>query len=161
MKNIINAVVVIALMSLVMSCKIGGKQGDNEMSNGQTAATALSEKPVNIDQLPQQAKDFINKCLPGKEIVRVIADDDDIKVWLSTSEQLEFDLDGNIKEIECAAGIPASAIDERLMRDVASIDPKATIVKIDKDSFGEYEVKLDNGMEINYDANFKRLGFDN
>lgn len=163
MKSIINAVVVIAFLSFLVSCNNGDKQGNNDASNEQIAASAPArdaERNVNLDQLPKIAKDYIDKYLPGKEIVRVIADEDDIKVWFSTSEQLEFDIDGNIKEIECVAGIPASAIDERLMQDVKSIDPKASIVKIDKDSFGEYEVKLDNGMEINYDANFKRIGFD-
>ena len=88
------------------------------------------------------------------------SDEDDVKVWLGTGEQLKFDLDGNFKEIECLSGLPASVINERIINDVKSINPKAYIVKIDKDSNGDFDVKLDIGVEIKYDSNFNRIAVD-
>lgn len=164
MRNIFNTVVAIALLSLAVSCNIGGNQGNDVPSNEQTSAINApvhgGDSVPNLDKLPQVTKNYLDKYLPGYEIVRVIADNDDINVWLRTGEVLTFDIDGYIKEIECASGIPASVIDERILKDVKSIDPQANIVEIDKDTFGGYDVKLDNGMDINYDINCKRTGTD-
>lgn len=162
MRSILKAIVVIAFLSLFVSCDFIGKQG-NRAINGQTAANSsvrADDPPVNLEQLPKPAKEYIDKYLPGHEIIRVRAYEDNVRAWLGTGEILKFDVDGHFKEIECASGIPASAIDERIINDVKSIDPDASIVKIDKDSYGDFEVKLDNGMHINYDANFKRTKFD-
>lgn len=159
MKSIINVCVVAVLLALALSCSNGGKQAGNQAGNA-VAVAAGTASPVNTDQLPKEAKDYIDKYLPGSEIVRVVADDDDVKVWLRSGELLEFDIEGKIKEIECATGVPASAIDERILKDVKSSDPQANIVEIDKDGYGGYEVKLDNGKDISYDANCKRIGLD-
>lgn len=159
MKSIINVGVVAVLLALALSCSNGGKQAGNQAGNA-GAVAAGTASPVNTDQLPKEAKDYIDKYLPGSEIVRVVADDDDVKVWLRSGELLEFDIEGKIKEIECATGVPASAIDERILKDVKLSDPQANIVEIDKDGYGGYEVKLDNGKDISYDANCKRIGLD-
>ena len=160
MRYIINLIVVIASLSLVVSFDYFKKQGNKEVSNHSTAAVNRSESSVNVDQLPQEARNYIFKHMQGKEIARVKAEEDEFKVWLSTGEQLEFDIDGNIKEIECPAGITESEIDERVLRDVKTIDSQAVIVKIEQKTNGDFDVKLNNGMEIEYDANFKRIGIE-
>jgi hypothetical protein len=160
MKNIVNVIVMIALLSFVVSCNNGGKQEYDGTENEQISAYSSVRTPVNLDALPKVAKDYLDKYLPDKEIVRVKSDEDDVKVWLGTGEQLKFDLDGNFKEIECLSGLPASVINERIINDVKSINPKAYIVKIDKDSNGDFDVKLDIGVEIKYDSNFNRIAVD-
>ncbi len=163
MRNIISTFMIVTLLSLVVSCNNGGQEGNNGASNEQTASNAPArdaKATVDIEKLPQLAKDFINNKLPGKDIVRMKVEEDDVEVWLNSGEKLEFDTDGNIKEIECLSGLSASVVGQRIIDDVKSIKPEAYVVKIDKDSYGEYEVTLDNGMEIKYDPNFKRLGID-
>ena len=160
MRNIFNAVVVITLLTLAMSCKHVNDVPSNEQTSVINAPVHGGDSIANLDKLPEVTIKYLDKYLPGYEIVRVIADNHDIRVWLRTGELLEFDMDGYIREIECPAGIPASVIDERILNDVKSIDPEANIVEIDKDSFGGYDVKLDNGMDINYDVNCKRTGTD-
>ncbi|MBR5639827.1 MAG: PepSY-like domain-containing protein [Muribaculaceae bacterium] len=163
MRNIFNIIVLVALLPLIVSCDYIGKLKKNATTS-KVQTTANSPKngndSIGITKLPKISKDYIEKYLPDKEIARVIAADDEFKVWLSTGEQLEFDLDGGIQEIECAAGIPESVIDERVLQDVRLIDSHAPIVKIEKKSNGDYEVKLNNGMEIEYDASYKRMGID-
>lgn len=162
MRNLFNVIVTIGLLSLVLSCNNGAKQENAGAGNEQNYANAQvgGKDPVNLELLPKAAKDYIDKYLGDKEIIRVKAYEDDVRAWLGSGEQLKFDLDGNFKELECASGIHASIIDERIINDVKSIDHKATIVKIEKDSFGDFEVKLDNGMEVKYDANYHRIGLD-
>ncbi len=159
MRNIINLIVVIASLSLVVSCDYIKKQGNNVESTNRPAKVNRIDNSVNVDQLPQAAKDYINKFLPGKDIVRVKVDEDEFEVWLSTGEQLEFDLNGKIKEIEFAAGLPSSVIDERVAQDVKLIDAKAYIVEIDQKPNGDFDVKLNNGKKISYDADYKRIDF--
>ena len=166
MRNLISVVVAIALLSLVASCgKIGkiGKPVDNEASN-MHASTKVSvygsDSVANVDKLPDLAKTYINNYMSNKEIARVIADDDKFQVRFSTGEILEFDIDGNIKEIESPAGMPQSVVDNRILEDVRAIDPEATIVKIEIENDGDCELKLDNGKTIIYDANCKRMSVD-
>lgn len=160
MRNIINLVLVIASLSLVVSCDFIKKQSNNEVSTNRTTTVNRTDNPVNVDQLPQEARNYIIKYMQEKEIARVKAEEDEFKVWLSTGEQLEFDIDGNIKEIECPAGIAESVIDERVLRDVKTIDSQAFIVKIEHKANGDFDVKLNSGMEIEYDANYKRIGIE-
>lgn len=162
MRNFFSAIVVIALLSLTVSCGKFGKHG-GASSKGQTTAKAPvhgGDSVANLNQLPDVAQDYIKKRLSDKDIARVGSDNDEIKVWLTTGEILEFDLDGKIKKIECPGGVPESIVEERILQDVKSIDPKASIVKIEVENDGDYEVKLDTGKEVTYDANCKRIGID-
>lgn len=162
MRNIIKVIVVIASLSLFVSCDFIGKlKNSNEASKEQTMHNATvddGELAASIGQLPKSAKDYIDKFMHDKEIARVKAEEEEFDVWFTTGEQMEFDLDGNIKEIECAAGIPESVVDERVLNDVKSIDSEHYVVKIKKKSNGDYEVRLNNGMEIVYDASYNRIG---
>lgn len=158
MRNIFKVFLVIALLSFVTSCDFIKKQNKNVTSDAHANAPAQNEKPTNVENLHPNAKKFINDLLPGYEIARVIVDDDEFKVWLTTGEMLDFDLDGGVKEIESAAGIPEAVIDEHILKDVKSLDPDASIVRIDKKSDGGFDVKLNTGKEIVYDAGYNRIG---
>ncbi len=163
MRNAFKVIALTSLLLLVVSCDNVKNQGEKGLNNGQPAAAVSpsnDDNAADMAQLPQTAQEYIDKYLPGSELVRVMADDDDVKAWLRNGVVLEFDLDGNIREIECMSGIPASVIDQRIINDVKSIEPKASIIKIDKNGYGDFEVKLSNGLEINYDANCRRVGYD-
>lgn len=167
-KKIFFAFVLTSLMAIAVSCNNGGGNQVNNTTAAPSGQVPAAPAPVNGDddrvvsasQLPQSAQDYINKFLPGKTIANVVADDDDINVTMQSGERLEFDLGGNIKKIEAYPELPAAVIDKRIVSDVKTIDPQAKIVKIDRNDYGGFEVKLSNGMEINYDASCQRLGFD-
>lgn len=171
MKNLfINSVLTLALLTIAGACNNGsGNQPANTVNNPvQSAPQGAQQQVVNGDDdkvvdaasLPQSAQEYINKYLPGKQIANVTADNDDFNVLLNSGERLEFTTTGEIKEIECAAGVPASVVEPRVIEDVKTSNPQATIVKIEKSGNGGFEVKLNNGLKINYDANFNRLGYD-
>lgn len=167
MKNRFFASIAFAsLMLIAVSCNNGGGNQVNNAApapNGQVAPAPVNggdDHVVSTGQLPQNAQDYINKYLPGKTVASVVADNDDYNVIMQSGERLEFDLGGNIKDIEAYPEVPAAVIDERIISDVKTIDPQAKIVKIERNGYGGFEVKLSNGMEINYDVNCQRLGFD-
>ena len=165
MRNIFSLFLVIVLLPLVSSCDFVKKHGNNVVSKGQdsdltSVVAPNANRPSNVENLHPDAKKFIDETLPDREIARVIVDDDEFKVWLTSGELLEFDQDGAFKEIECAAGVPEAMIDGRLLQDVKSLNSQAYIVKIEKKSDAGYEVKLNTGVEIEYDAGYSRIGID-
>ncbi len=160
MRNIFNVFLLIAFLSFVTSCDFIRKQGNNVTNEQAKVPPRSVDKSRNVDNLHPDAKKYIDDFLPGHEIARVIVYDSEYKVWLTTGELLEFNLEGEIQEIESASGVPESVIDARVLEDVKSIDPQATIVKIEKKSDGGYEVKLDTGKEILYDVGYQKVGFD-
>lgn len=172
MRNkVFNTIVITALMVLAVACNKGDGKNQAAVNNapapqsGQVQAPAQApvyaddDHVVQANNLPQNAQDYVNEYFSGKTIANVIADSDDYNVILQTGERLEFDMSGEIKEIECYPEVPANVIDNRILNDVRSIDPRAKIVKIER-KYGGYEVKLNTGLEINYDPGFQRMGYD-
>jgi len=179
MKSIFSSIVMISLLVFAVSCNNGNQQENSENSgsvvsteapaqNGQPSAASQGDpqaqaanQSVDVANLPQVAQDFISQSFPGKEIAKIVADDDDYTVMLKSGEKLEFDTMGNIEEIEAYSGVPVTAIDNRIVDDVKTIDPQAVIVKLECNSNGGYEVNLNNGKEIKYSADCKRLMVEN
>ncbi|MBR6489689.1 MAG: PepSY-like domain-containing protein [Muribaculaceae bacterium] len=157
--NVFFAIVMVAFLALSTACNRGNDTQDSSAGSGNSASAASvytdDDRAVGIDQLPQKAQDYINNFFPGKTVANVRADDDEYDVFLQYGERLEFDMNGDIKEIECYPEIPSNVIDNRILNDVRSIDPQAKIVKIER-KYGGYEVKLNTGMELNYDPGFQK-----
>lgn len=160
MRNIINVILLTAFLSFAASCDFIRKQGNNVTNEQPNFPSRTVDKSNNVENLHPDAQKYINDYLPDHEIARVIVYDNEFKVWLTTGELLNFSLDGDIRQIESAAGVPESVIDEQVLNDVKSIDSQASVVKFEKKGDGGYEVKLDNGKEIIYDVGYQRIGLD-
>ena len=159
MKNLV-------LMACAAMCCAAIFVSCNQGQNGQQSSSALTQqeqtltrpdsaalavagddaKKANLDQLPKAAKAVLEKTFAGKEVARVSSDNDDFTVYYNTGEKVEF-----------AGGVPASLVPEKIKTAVEAAFAGATIVKLDKNDDGGYEVKLNNGKEIDFDSAFKQL----
>lgn len=167
----------LALMACAAMCCAAIFVACNQGQNGQQSSSALTQqeqtltrpdsaamavagddaKKANLDQLPKAAKAVLEKTFAGKEVARVSSDNDDFTVYYNTGEKVEFDKQGGFKEVEFAGGVPASLVPEKIKTAVEAAFAGATIVKLDKNDDGGYEVKLNNGKEIDFDSAFKQL----
>ena len=83
--------------------------------------------------------------------------------WVSDPERYgvaEFDKQGNWKEINCRTScVPTELIPEAIKSHIQATFPGSAIIKLDRNRRG-YEVKLNNGLEVEYDPTFQIIDID-
>ena len=131
---------------------------------GISAAHADINTPISAVQLPQKAQMFIKQHFPSGEIAYAKFERDfpesSYEVILSNSTKLEFNKDGEWKEVDCKYNpVPAAIVPEAIAAFIAMHYPNATIVKIDRDS-RDYEISLSNGLDLTFDLKFNLIEID-
>ena len=73
---------------------------------------------------------------------------------------MEFDKKGNWKEIVCRTSkVPSDVVPQQIKTYLQKNYPGKSIVKLDRHR-SVYEVKLNNGMEIEFNRNFQVIDVD-
>lgn len=74
--------------------------------------------------------------------------------------KVEFEKDGAWKEVSCKySQVPDVIVPPRIREYVAASHPGQKMVKIER-SRREYEVKLDNGLDLTFDRSYNLIGID-
>lgn len=124
------------------------------------SAKADRDQVITFQQLPQAAQTLLKKHFAGKMPLVVTVDWDDYTIMYESGEKVEFDKQGNWKEFDCRASkVPGELIPEQIKTHVKATFPGTTILKLDRNRRG-YEVKLNNGLEIEYNRTFQVFDID-
>ena len=123
-------------------------------------AMADNDRVITFDKLPAAAQTLLNTHFADRTPLIITADRDDYKVSYKNGESVEFDRKGNWKDIDCRfSEVPAELIPPQISAVVEQNFPGAVIVKLDRDRKG-YDVKLDNGLELELNKNFQIVDMD-
>lgn len=130
-----------------------------------SVAKADNDKAIRIDQLPNQAKQFISQYFGSSKVAvaKIEKDffDKNYDVIFTDGNKVEFNKEGVWKEVDCKYSIVPSAIIPNTIRTyVSSNYANAKVVKIERDK-RDYEVKLDSGMKLTFDLKFNLIDIDN
>lgn len=123
---------------------------------GTTYSMADDGYVVGIQQLPAAAQQVMTKCFADKTVLTILKERGEYEVIFNNGEKIEFNKNGEWTEISChTTQVPdiliPNPIKMRIMADFAN----ARIVKIDRSRNGKkYEVKLNNGLEVEFDKKF-------
>lgn len=123
------------------------------------------DRPISIDQIPANSREFINTHFNGIAVSYATIDDEgyfgpSYDVNLVGGAQIEFASDGNWKEVNCRfTAVPDGIVPSQIVAYVNQNFPGQIITKIDKGR-RSYEVELRNGLEIKFDLNFNMIGYD-
>jgi hypothetical protein len=121
---------------------------------------ADNDRVITFDQLPEQAQTLIKKHFADKVPLVITVDWDDYTVMFQSGEKVEFDKKGNWREFSCkSSSVPAALIPEQIKAQVKKTFPGATIIKLDRDRRG-YDVKLNNGMDLEFNKKFEIVEVD-
>ena len=113
-------------------------------------AKADHDQVIPFNQMPEAAQAFLKQHFTNKVPLVVTVDWDDYTIRYESGEKVEFDKNGNWKEIDCRSSIvPTELIPEEIKTNIASTFPGAMILKIDKERYG-YEIELTNGLEMKF-----------
>lgn len=126
-------------------------------------ATA-QDKIIQLAQLPIQAQNFIKKYSAVSNVSYVKMEDEffskkSYEVKLKDGSELEFDNNGNWKEVDLKhKAVPSVLIPKAIKDYVAKSFPNNNIVKISRSS--KYEVELSNGLDLEFNKKGKFLRID-
>lgn len=122
------------------------------------------ESIITKAELPNVAQKFVSEHFSKSTVDYIKKDKEtfstDYKIKFSDGREIEFDSDGNWTEVDGnRTVIPTAFISKNIMNHVKQKFPNTHIVKIEKGRFGKQDVKLSNGLELEFNAQgeFKRI----
>lgn len=128
------------------------------------AALAFAdERPVNVEQLPEAARTFLNANFSGEKILYASKEDDliypDYTVALSNGALVEFYNNGALKSVETKYGISTELIPIQIVEFVKVRYPDAYFIEYEVTKH-HYEVKLSNRLELKFNKNYNLMEID-
>lgn len=122
------------------------------------------ESIITKNELPKTAQKFVSDYFAKSTIDYVKMDKEtfstDYKVKFTDGSEIEFDSKGEWTEIDGnKTVIPTGFIQKSILTYVKEKFPNTQIIKIEKGRFGKQEVKLSNGLELEFNSKgeFKRI----
>lgn len=115
--------------------------------------------------LPAAARQTLTKNFPKQKINHIKVDTDmfgkkDFDVILDNGVEVDFNKAGEWKEVDTGyRGVPAGFILPAIRQYLKANHKGVMVVKIDKDARG-YELKLDNGLDLEFDRSGRFLRVD-
>ena len=127
-------------------------------------AFAGNDRIITVAELPAVSQQFIKAHFAGVEVSYAKVDeemfDKDYKVVFVNGSKVEFAKDGAWKEVDCKYGeVPAAIVPQQIRDYVAKNFAGRKIVSIDRDK-RDWEVKLDNGLDLKFDLQFRLIEID-
>lgn len=131
-----------------------------------TMAIFADNEKITRDQsvLPAVCRDFLSSNFSQADISHIKIESNLLgtkgyDVILTNGVNVEFDKSGEWKEIEARhASIPMEILPDKIVAYIKTHFAGNTIISIDKDT-REYEIKLNNDLELKFDrkGNFKKF----
>ena len=127
-------------------------------------AFAGNDRIITVTELPAVSQQFIKAHFAGVEVSYAKVDeemfDKDYKVVFVNGSKVEFAKNGQWTDVDCKYGeVPAAVVPQQIRDYVAQHFAGRKIVSIDRDK-RDYEVKLDNGLELKFDLKFRLIEVD-
>ncbi len=115
----------------------------------------------HLSKLPSKAQKMIKKNFSSKDISDVKTKPGvpglggkTYEVIFSNGYKIKFDKDGEWTDVDCqSSAVPKNIIPSEISSYVKKNYKKYKIQKISNDK-GKYEIKLSNGLKVNFDKNF-------
>jgi hypothetical protein len=122
------------------------------------------DRHITFAELPAKAQSFIKAHFANSEVSYATMDRDfnstDYEVVLSCGTKIEFDGDGEWKEVDCRRqAVSSDIVPKELQSYVDSNYPTAKICDIQRDQRG-WDIQLTSGLELEFDKSFRLVGID-
>ncbi len=122
-----------------------------------TPARAGWDKEMTMEQLPEAARQTLKKHFGQRKVAMAKMERDwwwkSYDVILTDGSKLEFDSKGQWTSIDCKRSrVPLALVPQALAKKMRELYPGAIIIELERDRKG-YEVKLNNGIEIELNKN--------
>jgi len=153
----------------MISCNNNGGNQQQSASQNIAATTpidnAQATAPTNQQAIPDAITEFIQKQFPGSTVAQVDTDSEngglEYDITLNDGTEIDFDTNNQWKKIDCKVkAVPSTFIPEPIASYVKTNHQSLPITQIEKNRIG-FDIELNNGLELKFDANGKFIGMDN
>ena len=169
MKKIIKFLTPVMVIALVVSCSKGSTSTTPALvtSNATLSTkTAKADNSINTATLPQSVLDYIKTNYPNETVTSSdVENNGNYEVTLSSGTELIFDSKGAFLGIDDDGSndfgdtkILPSNLPQTILDFITANYPSSSITKAELENNGHYEVKLNDGTELVFDANGVFLG---
>lgn len=129
-----------------------------------TSARADHDRPIQFEQLPAAAQQFINTYFSDQKVSFVKEERDfmevSYEVMFTNSIKIEFAGNGEWKEVKCKySTLPEGIVPQPIVDYVGTNFPGVSIYAIDR-GYRDVEVSLTNGLELTFDSNYTLVDID-
>ncbi len=130
----------------------------------QVPAAAGNDTPITTSQLPATAQEFIRTNFPGQKVALAKIETEfmekSYEVIFTNGTKVEFDRKGNWTDVDCKrSSVPTGIIPTQIATYINQNYPGCKVLKIEKES-KEWEVELNNGLEITFNKKFQVTDID-
>lgn len=128
-------------------------------------ASAGNDRIIPVGELPAPARQFLDTYFKGVEVsyARVEEEwfDKEYKVLFVNGAKVEFVKNGDWREVDCRYQdeVPADLVPKEIAGYLGQNFPERRVVGIERDRRG-YEVRLDNGLDLEFDRHFHLVDID-
>ena len=129
-----------------------------------TSAYADNDRPIQFNQLPAAAQEFINTYFSDQKVSFAKEERDfmevSYEVMFTNSIKIEFAGNGEWKEVKCKySTLPEGIVPEQIVNYVNTNFQGVSIYAIDR-GYRDVEVSLTNGLELTFDLNYNLIDMD-
>ena len=122
------------------------------------AIVFAADMPIQANQLPKKAQDFISANFANDPIVYAEQDRNSFKAELQSGVEIDFDRNGNWTDVASErTPLPTKFIPANIMKAVEGKYPQVPVLEISKE-YLSYKLKLGNNREVYVDNNGKIVG---
>lgn len=122
------------------------------------ASVFAADMPIQANQLPKKAQDFIAANFANDAIVYAEQDRNSFKAELQSGVEIDFDRNGNWTDVASErTPLPTKFIPANIMKAVEGKYPQVPVLEISKE-YLSYKLKLGNNREVYVDNSGKIVG---
>lgn len=126
--------------------------------------TQAEDRPIAYDKLPAKAQEFISTYYANEEVSHIILDRDvisiDYRVTFLSGTKLEFNSDGEWKEVDTRNGIvPNDLVPQAIAEYINKNYPNREITEINRNHYYT-EVTLNGGLELTFNKSYQLVDVD-
>lgn len=121
---------------------------------------AYDDKPIEVSEMPKAAQQFIQRHFANQSVAVAKMETDfmakSYDVIFTNGDKVEFDRKGKWTNVDCEhSQVPQEVIPVAIQKYVSKHYPEAKVLKIELTDRKGYDVELNNGLEVEFDKNFK------
>ncbi|MBF7046243.1 PepSY-like domain-containing protein [Campylobacter volucris] len=107
---------------------------------------------ISPDSLPVDIKKFIQEHFPNATIGLIEQDSHSYEIYLSDGSELEFFLNGKLKEAENHRALNISILPIPVQNIIKNTHPNASVIEVER-KISHYKIKLNNEIKLYIDDN--------
>ena len=122
------------------------------------ASVFAADMPIQANQLPKKAQDFISANFANDPIVYAEQDRNSFKAELQSGVEIDFDRNGDWTDVASErTPLPINFIPANIINPVQAKYPQVPVLEISKE-YNSYKLKLGNNREVYVDNSGKIVG---